>query len=147
MLVLLVRLPAMTCEVRRMSATAAVVVVVVVPSVYSLIQSSLAACSSMIRAASAWRTFSSRFSTFRMIWRSWSVRFSSICMSWTEPVVAADISRPATWLPYVVLLLLVCISASGLELLPLLPTPLPPTPPAPFACGVGGNRARPLAIL
>lgn len=101
----------------------------------------------MIRAASAWRTFSSRFSTFRMIWRSWSVRFSSICMSWTEPVVAADISRPATWLPYVVLLLLVCISASGLELLPLLPTPLPPTPPAPFACGVGGNRARPLAIL
>lgn len=47
MLVLLVRLPAMTCEVRRMSATAAVVVVVVVPSVYSLIQSSLAACSSL----------------------------------------------------------------------------------------------------
>lgn len=51
--VVLVRLPAMTWEVLRMSATAATDVVVVVPSVYSLIQSSLAACSSLFVCSTA----------------------------------------------------------------------------------------------
>lgn len=56
LLLTVVRLPAMTWDVLRMSATAAtdvVVVVVVVPSVYSLIQSSLAACSSLFVCSTA----------------------------------------------------------------------------------------------